>query len=205
MQGRKGERGWIEVICGSMFSGKSDELLRRVERALIARQKVQVFKPSRDDRYSTSEVVAHTGNRYAALAVPTAEDIPQLVDSNTWVVAIDEAQFFSNAIVDICQELADSGRRVIVAGLDQDFRGAPFGPVPFLMAVAEKVDKLHAICVVCGEEASRSQRLINEEPAPSDAPTILVAGAEAYEARCRHCHQVPRRESAQKPLPGLEV
>lgn len=189
---RRREGGWIEVICGSMFSGKSDELLRRVERVIIARRKVQVFKPSRDDRYATDEVVAHTGNRYVAVAVPRAEDILQLVDPDTQVVAIDEAQFFDYVIVDVCQELADSGRRVIVAGLDQDFRGEPFGPVPFLMAVAEEVDKLHAICVVCGEEASRSQRLINGEPAPNDAPTILVAGAEAYEARCRQCYQVPK-------------
>jgi len=195
--------GWIEVIAGGMFAGKSDELLRRVERVEIAHRKVQVFKPSRDDRYATDKVVAHTGASHDAVAVPKARDILGLVEPDTLVVAIDEAQFFDHSIVDVCQKLADSGRRVIIAGLDQDFRGEPFGPIPDLMAVAEKVDKLHAICVVCGQEASRSQRLIDGEPAPYDAPTILVGGAETYEARCRRCHQVPRENPRQPPLPGL--
>jgi len=189
-----GGLGWIEVICGPMFSGKSDELLRRVERVEIARRKVQVFKPSMDDRYAVDRVVAHTGASREASAVPTAEDISPLVDPDTLVVAIDEAQFFTDSIVEVCEELADSGRRVIVSGLDQDFRGKPFGPIPLLMAVAERVDKLKAICVVCGREAHRSQRLINGQPAPSTAPIVLVGGGEAYEPRCRYCHQVPRKE-----------
>ena len=204
MQQKRGEGGWIEVICGPMFSGKSDELLRRVERVEIARRKVQTFKPSMDYRYAVDRVVAHTGASREASAVPTARDILLQVGQDTSVVAVDEAQFFDDSIVEVCEELADSGRRVIVSGLDQDFRGKPFGPIPLLMAVAERVDKMKAICVVCGGEAHRSQRLINGQPAPGDAPTVLVGGAEAYEPRCRHCHQVPRKESSQKTLPGFE-
>lgn len=186
----KGDHGWIEVICGSMFSGKSEELIRRVKRAQIARLNVQVFKPSIDKRYSATEIVSHSGFVTEAILATDPEEILDHVKEDAKVVAIDEVQFFSEKIVDVCQRLADSGIRVIVAGLDQDFRGYPFGSMPILLATAEKVDKLRAICVVCGQEASRSQRIINGHPASCDSPTILVGASESYEARCRHCHNV---------------
>lgn len=185
--------GWIEVVCGSMFSGKSEELIRRVKRAQIAKQKVQVFKPKIDDRYSKQEIVSHSGYSFKAVAIDHPEEIIKNLDDDTQVVAIDEIQFFSDNIVDICQELASKGKRVIAAGLDQDFRGKPFGPMPNLLAIAEDVDKLHAICVKCGHSASRSQRLINGEPAPFDSQIILVGADEAYDARCRICHCVPQK------------
>jgi len=176
-----------------MFSGKTEELIRRVRRAQIARQKVQVFKPRLDDRYQFERVASHTGMHLDAVAVGGAREIPQLVAPDTTVVVIDEGQFFDWTIADVCSFLADSGRRVIIAGLDTDFRGEPFGPMPLLMAEAERVDKLQAICVVCGAPASRSQRLINGEPASYDDPVIMVGAEEVYEARCRHCHQVPKK------------
>lgn len=189
-------RGWIEVITGGMFAGKTEELIRRVRRAQIAKQKVQVFKPALDDRYTVEKVASHAGIHFEATPVQGAKEILELVEDNTTVVAIDEAQFFDEAIADIANNLADKGLRVIVAGLDMDFRGESFGPVPQLLAQAEKIDKLHAICVVCGAEASRTQRLINSRPASYDGPVILVGASEVYEARCRHCHQVPRKEKA---------
>jgi thymidine kinase len=190
----KHQHGRIEVICGSMFSGKSEELIRRVRRAEIARQTVQVFKPSIDNRYGVDHVNSHDGRAAAAIAIEKAGDILQHLNPDTTVVAIDEAQFFDDTLVEICRTLADQrGIRVIVAGLDLDFRGEPFDPVPALIAQAEQVDKLHAICVVCGEEASRSQRLINGQPASYNDPIILVGAHESYEARCRRCHEVPGR------------
>jgi len=186
--------GWIEVICGSMFSGKSEELIRRVKRAEIARQKVQVFKPAIDTRYEDREVVSHDGNKVSAYMVEKAEDILTELLPDVQVIAIDEGQFFDDGIVKVCQTLADNGKRVIVAGLDQDFRGEPFGPMPELLAVAEKVDKLQAICMVCGGPASRTQRLINGEPAYYDDPTILIGAEDVYEARCRDHHVVRRRK-----------
>lgn len=185
--------GWIEVICGSMFSGKSEELIRRVRRAEIAKLKVQVFKPSIDDRYSSSNVASHSGYYWDAIPIRDAKEIPAQVLPDTDVVAIDEVQFFDWSVADIANELADRGVRVIAAGLDQDFRAEPFGPMPLLMAQAEVVDKLQAICVVCGAPASRTQRLINGKPASYSDPIILVGASEVYEARCRHCHQVPGR------------
>jgi thymidine kinase len=184
--------GWIEIVCGSMFSGKTEELIRRVRRARIAQQKVQVFKPKLDDRYHAEQVASHNGVQWEALAVDKAADIFERLDEDTTVVAVDEAQFFDWEISSVCNELAEQGYRVIVAGLDMDFRGEPFGPMPLLMAEAEEVTKLQAICVRCGGPASRTQRLINEEPAAYDDPVILVGGSESYEARCRHCHEVPR-------------
>jgi len=186
-------RGQIELICGSMFSGKTEELIRRVRRAQIARQQVQVFKPSLDARYAVEHVASHNGLRAEAVPVDTAADIAALIQPDTTVVAIDEAQFFDASLVLLCEELADRGLRVIVAGLDMDFRGEPFGPVPELLARAEEVTKLRAICVRCGAPASRTQRLIDGQPAAYDDPVILVGAAEAYEARCRHCHEVPGR------------
>lgn len=186
--------GQVEVICGSMFSGKTEELIRRVRRAQIARQKVQVFKPSIDNRYGTEQVSSHNGMHWDAIPVDRAERILELVDDDTDVVAIDEGQFFNWEIAHVCEVLAGQGVRVIVAGLDMDFRGEPFGPMPLLMAQAERVDKLQAICVRCGRPASRTQRLINGRPASVDDPVILVGASEVYEARCRHCHEVPGKE-----------
>ncbi|MFW5943011.1 MAG: thymidine kinase [Chloroflexota bacterium] len=186
----KHRRGRIELICGSMFSGKTEELIRRLRRARIARQSVQVFKPAIDNRYDSEKVTSHNGLNFEAVPVATAAQIRDVLQDDTTVVAIDEVQFFETDVVELCETLADEGRRVICAGLDTDFRGVPFGPIPALMARAEQVDKLHAICVVCGEEASRTQRLIDGEPAAYDDPVVLVGAAEVYEARCRKCHQV---------------
>jgi len=183
--------GWLEVICGSMFSGKTEELIRRVRRAQIARQKVQVFKPVIDDRYDVQKITSHNGLYVEAMPVAQAADILDMTESDTTVVAIDEVQFFDWEIARVCDELANRGARVIVAGLDMDFRGEPFGPMPLLMAEAEQVDKLQAICVVCGQPAGRTQRLIDGQPASYDDPVILVGASEVYEARCRHCHEVP--------------
>jgi thymidine kinase len=184
--------GSIEVITGSMFCGKTDELIRRLRRASIARQKVQVFKPALDDRYSVEKVTSHAGSEYDAYPIHEAAEILTLLDDQTTVVAVDEAQFFDDRIVNITQDLADRGLRVIVAGLDTDFRSEPFGPMPVLMAKAERVDKLHAICMICGEPASRTQRLIDGQPARYNDPVVVVGAAELYEARCREHHQVPR-------------
>lgn len=183
--------GWVELICGSMFSGKSEELIRRAKRARIAKQKLQVFKPMIDNRYLLEAVVSHAGDKEAAVAVKDTAHLKSLIEPDTEVIAIDEIQFFDEGIIELVTELADSGKRVICAGLDQDFRGEPFGPVPVLMALAEYVDKLQAICVKCGNPASRTQRLINGQPALYSDPVILVGASESYEARCRHCHEVP--------------
>ncbi len=191
--------GWIELICGSMFSGKTEELIRRVRRAEIARQTVQVFKPVLDDRYDKRNVWSHSGVHCEAETVDRASQILPLLRPSTTVAAIDEVQFLDWAVADVARVLADRGLRVIVAGLDLDFRGEPFGPVPLMMAEAEMVDKLHAICVVCGAPASRSQRLINGEPANYSDPVMMVGAKEVYEARCRDCHKVPGRP---EPLLG---
>jgi thymidine kinase len=192
--------GWIEVICGSMFSGKSEELIRRIKRADIARLNVQVFKPKLDIRYGQDRVSSHSGIHTEAIAVEQATDILSQVDSQTDVIAIDEVQFFDQAICRVCEKLAENDKRVIVAGLDMDFRGEPFGPMPELMALAEEVEKLHAICMVCGAPATRTQRLINGQPANYEDPIILVGASESYQARCRKHHEVPRQaDSAEKP------
>jgi thymidine kinase len=184
--------GSIEVVCGSMFSGKTDELIRRLVRATIARQKVQVFKPAIDVRYAVEKVTSHAGSDYDATPVEKSIDLLSRIQKDTTVVGIDEAQFFDEDIVQIAEQLAVRGIRVLVAGLDTDFRGEPFGPMPILMSVAERVDKLHAICMVCGEEASRTQRLVNGKPARFDDPVVIVGASEMYEARCRVHHEVPR-------------
>ena len=184
--------GSIEVVCGSMFSGKTDELIRRLVRATIAKQKVQVFKPAIDIRYAVEKVTSHAGSNFDAIPVEKAADIRSRVDQDTTVVGIDEAQFFDPDVVLIADELAARGVRVLVAGLDTDFRGEPFGPMPLLMSRAEHVDKLHAICMVCGDEASRTQRLVNGKPARYDDPVVIVGASEMYEARCRIHHEVPR-------------
>lgn len=189
---RQSNAGWVEVVCGSMFSGKTEELIRRVKRAQIARQKVQVFKPQIDNRYSKDTVSSHNGLELDAVPVASAQDLLAQVAPDTNVVAIDEVQFFDWEIAEVAQTLADAGKRVIMAGLDMDFRGEPFGPMPLLMAQAEKVDKLNAICVICGAPASRTQRLIDGQPASYDDPVILVGASEVYQARCRACHEVSR-------------
>ena len=188
----KHNTGSIEVVCGSMFSGKTDELIRRLVRATIAKQKVQVFKPAIDVRYAAEKVTSHAGSHYSAIPVQKAANIREHIEKDTTVVAMDEAQFFDAEIVDVAQELAERGVRVIVAGLDMDFRGEPFGPMPTLMSKAEKVDKLHAICMTCGNDASRTQRLVNSKPARYDDPVVIVGASEMYEARCRKHHEVPR-------------
>lgn len=186
--------GWIELICGSMFSGKTEELIRRLKRAEIAKQKVQVFKPALDDRYHAAKVSSHSGSYYEATVVQDTSEIATQVGDDTDVVAIDEVQFFDWNVAELCDRLANEGRRVILAGLDMDFRGEPFGPMPLLMAQAEAVDKLQAICMVCGAPASRTQRLIDGEPANYDDPVIMVGASEVYEARCRRHHEVPRHQ-----------
>ncbi|MGC9522410.1 MAG: thymidine kinase [Anaerolineae bacterium] len=186
--------GWIEVICGSMFSGKTEELIRRLRRAEIARQRIQVFKPAVDVRYADKAIASHNGLQLNALPVEDGEALLRELDPEADVVAIDEVQFFEDDLVEICNELAEQGKRVICAGLDMDFRGVPFGPIPQLLAIAEKVDKLQAICVVCGRPASRTQRLIEGRPACYEDPVLLVGASEVYEARCRKHHQVPHRD-----------
>jgi thymidine kinase len=183
--------GWVEVISGVMFSGKSEELLRRVRRATLAKKRVQVFKSQLDDRYGIREVVSHDEGRLPAVMVSTSSELMEEVAADTEVVAVDEIQFMDGGVVGVLNALADRGVRVIAAGTDMDFRGQPFGPMGPLMAVAEKVDKLTAICVRCGELATRNQRLIDGRPAPAEGPTIQVGGLESYEARCRACHEVP--------------
>ena len=184
--------GWVEVICGSMFSGKTEELIRRIKRAVIAKQVVQVFKPSLDTRYVAEQVSSHSGVYFQAEPVNSVAEMHQRLKPEAEVVAIDEVQFFEQSVLDLCREMAQAGRRVIVAGLDLDFRAEPFGPMPLLMAEAEQVDKLQAICLVCGAPASRTQRLINGQPANYNDPIILVGASENYEARCRRHHYVPR-------------
>ncbi|MCP3027560.1 thymidine kinase [Halobacillus sp. A5] len=187
------QSGWVEVICGSMFSGKSEELIRRVRRATYGNLSVRVFKPVIDNRYKEDSIVSHNGT--SVLARPVSESLAILheVGDHIDIVGIDEVQFFDENIVEVVECLADRGIRVIVAGLDTDFRGEPFGKVPELMALSESVTKLNAICPVCGSPASRTQRLINGEPASYDDPIILVGASESYEPRCRHHHEVPNK------------
>lgn len=188
----KHHTGSVEVVAGSMFSGKTEELIRRLRRATIARQKVQVFKPIIDNRYQVEKVTSHSGFDFAAEPIGKIHDLLGQLESDTTVVGIDEAQFFDGEIVELTATLANRGLRVIVAGLDTDFRGEPFGSMPVLMAQAERVDKLQAICMVCGEPACRTQRLVNGKPARYHDPIIIVGASEMYEARCRNHHEVPR-------------
>jgi thymidine kinase len=175
--------GWVEVITGSMFSGKSEEMIRRLRRAQIARQRVQIFKPQIDSRYGGDQIVSHSEMRIEAELVHNATEILKKVDHRTEVVGIDEGQFFDPKLVDVCNQLADMGKRVIVAGLDQDYLGKPFEPMPQLLAVAEYITKTLAICVRCGSPANHTQRLV------SSTDRVVVGGAEAYEARCRRCFE----------------
>lgn len=193
---RDSSPGWIEVICGSMFSGKTEELIRRLRRARIARQHTEVFKPTLDARYSDDEVVSHNENSVTTTTVDTPSQIV-LMANDADVVGIDEAQFFDEDLVPVCQELANEGRRVIVVGLDTDFRADPFDPVPQLMAVAEHVTKLHAVCVVCGAPANHSQRIVPGEN------RVLVGATEAYEPRCRTCFE-PQPVEVSTPRPHTD-
>jgi thymidine kinase len=185
--------GGLEVICGSMFSGKTEELIRRVRRAEIARQRVQVFKHALDDRYAVQAIASHNGTRIEAVPVTSSAEIVAQVDPAAQVAAIDEVQFLDAGIAGVSLTLARRGIRVILAGLDTDFRGEPFGPMPQLLALAEEVTKLQAICVVCGAPATRTQRLVDGLPAHFTDPVILIGARESYEARCRRCHEVPGR------------
>ncbi|HEX7118328.1 MAG TPA: thymidine kinase [Longimicrobiales bacterium] len=193
--------GWIEVISGVMFSGKSEELIRRVRRAVLARKSVQVFKSYLDDRYGgISAVHSHDGGRIEAEPIQSSTELMEKIRPDTQVVAVDEVQFLDPGVVRAANVLADRGLRVIMAGTDMDFRGEPFGPMGALLAIAEKVDKLHAICIRCGALATRNQRLVDGRPAPAEGPTIQVGGLESYEARCRACHEVPSEVLAQTSL-----
>jgi thymidine kinase len=193
--------GWIEVISGVMFSGKSEELIRRIRRATIARRKVQVFKSHLDSRYAgLYSVASHNGTELEASPVDSAAEIFRLVRPDTEIVAIDEAQFLDPQVVNVASMLAGKGIRVILAGTDTDFRGEPFGSMGELMAVSEIVDKLQAICVICGDPACRNQRLLDGKPARYDSPTTMIGGRESYQARCRHCHKVPRQDEDQTAL-----
>lgn len=193
--------GSIEVIAGVMFSGKSEELMRRVRRAVIARRRVQVFKSHLDERYAgLHRVSSHDGRTVDAVPINTAADLVRLTLPDSEVVAVDEVQFLDPAIVEVASTMAGRGVRVILAGTDTDFRGEPFGAMGTLMAIAEEVQKLQAICLVCGDLACRNQRLVDGRPAPWNAPVIQVGGSESYEARCRHCHRVPREDEDQTAL-----
>lgn len=182
--------GWLEVISGCMFAGKTEELIRRIHVLSFAKKEIMVFKPSVDTRYSSSDVVTHNGTSVACISVKSAKEILKHVTSKTDVVAIDEVQFFDEDIIDVCEYFADQGKRVIVAGLDQDFRGEPFGVIPQLLTRAEFVTKLTAVCAKCGAPATRTQRIVNNKPASYDDPVVLVGASEHYEPRCRHCHEI---------------
>jgi thymidine kinase len=183
--------GWIETISGCMFAGKTEELIRRIKVLEFAKKEIMVFKPKIDNRYSNTRVVSHAGSSVESFVVSDAIEILEMVKPTTQVVAIDEAQFFDDNICAVCNELADRGLRDMAAGLDTNFKGEPFGPMPLLITEAEFVTKLAAVCNKCGAPATRTQRIINGKPASYNDPIILVGASESYEARCRHCHEVP--------------
>lgn len=190
---RPKDHGCIEVVCGPMYSGKSEELIRRIRRAEIAKQKVQVFKPTIDDRYDKQDIVSHRGDKIQGIPISRSEEILNYLDDDTEVIGIDEVQFFDDGIIKVVNKLADENKRVIVAGLDTDFRGEPFNVMPQLMAIAEYVDKITAICMKCGNPATKTQRLIDGKPADYNDPIVLIGAKESYEARCRNCHEVPNK------------
>jgi len=198
----KQREGWIEVITGPMYAGKTEELIRRVKRLEYAEQNVIVFKPTIDDRYAADEVVSHNNTRTRSINITRAAEIMKYVEKDTDVVAIDEVQFLDEEAVAICEYLADHGVRVIVSGLDRDFRGEPFSFMPRLLSLAEEVTKLTAICVCCHTPATRTQRIVNGKPANYSDPIILVGAKDSYEARCRHCHEVPGRPAVYDALGG---
>jgi thymidine kinase len=185
--------GWIEVICGPMFAGKSEELIRRVKRLEYAKKKVLVFKPGMDNRYSETEVVSHSQLKTKSIAIKEAKDILKYISPGSYAVAIDEVQFLDDFVLDVASSLAASGIRVILAGLDTDFRGEPFEVIGKIVTVAEYVTKLTAICVVCGAPATKTQRILNGKPAHYSDPIIQVGASESYEPRCRHCHEIIKK------------
>lgn len=187
--------GWLEVICGCMFAGKTEELIRRINVLSYAKKKILVFKPKIDNRYSDTEIVSHAGASVPCYVVSNSKEILEKVESDTEVVAIDEIQFFDRDVVDVCEYLADKGIRVMVAGLDKDFRGEAFGVLPELLTRAEFVTKLTAVCAKCGAPATRTQRLVDGHPASFDDPIVLVGAVDHYEPRCRHCHEVENKPS----------
>ena len=188
--------GWIEVICGSMYSGKTEELIRRLRRAQIARQAVAIFKPALDDRFAPDRIVSHSDLSLQAIVIRTSDELQALLDDRVEVVGIDEVQFFDVMVVEVCERLANMGKRVIVAGLDLDYRGVPFEPVPQLMAVADYVTKALAVCTRCGAPASRTQRIVASDE------RIVVGATDAYEARCRHCFEPDRPKQLAMDLKG---
>lgn len=193
--------GCLTVICGSMFAGKSEELIRLIRRSTYARKQVQAFKHAYDKRYAESHIATHEGVKLHAVPVSSSREIEQALDRKTEVVAVEEAQFFDDALPELCVRLADSGKTVLVAGLDQDFRRRPFGPMGDLLVVADEVVKLRAICMRCGDLASHTQRIINGKPASYHDPVVLVGAAESYEARCRNCHELPDAPGGRKSTP----
>mgnify|MGYP001044293122 CR=1 FL=1 len=183
--------GWLEVITGPMFAGKSEELIRRIRTLSYAKKSIVCFKPAIDDRYAKEEIASHAGNMWEAKAVKDVSEIKEfLKDKKYDIVGIDEVQFFNSKIVDVCEYLADKGVRVMVAGLDKDFRGEAFGVMPELLTKGEFVTKLTAVCAKCGSPATRTQRLVDGKPASFDDPVVLVGAVDHYEPRCRHCHEV---------------
>lgn len=186
--------GWIEVICGPMFAGKTEELIRRTTRMQYAKKQFMVFKPNIDNRYSTTEIVSHSNYKKIAIGIDKPIEILSLITPSIEAIVIDEVQFFDSSLIEVVEHLANQGLRVICAGLDTDFKGEPFGIMPELLARAEKVTKLSAICTVCGSPATKTQRIINGNPAYYDDPIVLVGANESYEARCRKCHVVLKRE-----------
>ncbi|MBI1287030.1 MAG: thymidine kinase [Flavobacteriales bacterium] len=196
-RGKAAKKGWIEVICGSMFSGKTEELIRRLKRAQFAKQKVEIFKPSVDTRYDENEVVSHDANAIHSTPVPNSSNILILAD-DVDVVGVDEAQFFDMGLVDVCNQLANSGVRVIIAGLDMDYRGKPFGPIPGLMATAEYVTKVHAICMKCGELANHSHRFLQQDG------LVVLGEKESYEPLCRSCYQKAEKNPTKVEKPKQE-
>lgn len=192
------KEGWIEVICGCMFAGKTEELIHRIKTLEYAKKQILVVKPSIDNRYSNDEIASHSGYRVKSVNADNAIQILDFITKDTQVVAIDECQFFDYNLIQVCEFLADKGIRVICAGLDKDFRGEPFGIMPELLVRAEFVTKLTAVCNVCGSPATRSQRLVNGKPADYNDPIVLVGAKESYEPRCRHCHEVPNKPTIKK-------
>ena len=193
----RGRDGWIEIICGSMFAGKTEELIRIITRIKYAKKDVLVFKPVIDDRFSYYDVVSHSQRKVKSIPVNCSNEITEKLSEYTilpYAVCIDEVQFFDRGLIDVAEDLANKGVRVILAGLDLDFRGEPFGIMPDLMARAEYITKLQAICQICGDPATRTQRMIDGKPADYNDPIVVVGAKENYEARCRHCHQVPRND-----------
>ncbi len=184
------KEGWIEVICGCMFAGKTEELIRRIKTLQYGKKNIKVFKPRIDDRYSKTEIASHSGYRVECICIDNAKDILNHLEGNEDVIAVDEVQFLEKDIVLIADQLADMGKRVILAGLDRDFKGEAFGCMSDLLIRAEFITKLSAVCVVCGAPATRTQRIINGNPASYNDPVVLVGASESYEPRCRHCHEI---------------